>query len=1142
MLYFPPPKAETQGQHEVTSREGGECEDESPAISPNITPKGIENDIPNVSVDVEPTTIPLPPSLTVSPLPFSPGPVQFTTGPTRTDVLPRLPQPPSPFLLPSHTLEEVPDRPDDEVDEEGGLKVEGGNNGEKPDPSQPKTETQEPRKVVSHKSDECQDKPATTLSDFPQTAGIISSEGVDAGTLSDNVKTESAKTPIPHSTAASPSPPTSRPVPPVQYTSEPIPSPQPPFPPPLPVEGSEETPDSSSEEDGLDKEDSFGGPYEEKSLPSVSHSSIAPSPPLTTLRPIPSQSEAETRESPDISDESDERQDEPSIIRPDLPQHADLVSNEDEGFFGDNTNIELAEVPTLPFVELPLASLNTRPVLLVRPAPDLTEITEPTPPITPQSSEDSGKGGPNEEGPDPSLPPPPTRQSVTSSPSRASLPIPSIPKSETQELNDFPSHEIEEYEEPSTIVFNLPQCAGTTSEGVGGVPSDCVDEEPVEVHSGPPVQTVPGRKIPAEIPVPTPSPPNPSLSLQFPQSRDQIPDISNEKGDNPSMSLPVGRPSVVPPPLLTTTVRPKAEAKTPESHEVDFDESEEYEQPTMPSDLPRPTEPASDIVEDEGFLSEIVNVEPVKAPTPPPFAEPPLTPLTSRLALPVQFTSDTTEAPETTPPHPPSPSPPPPQEDRLANREDSSGEGPDEEKPNPALSQSSAPSPLPPIASPPVLFVPTIRTQEPHEVVSHGNIERGDESPKPTFDLSKPIDVASGKVENESFSGTSVDAELADVPTPPPSTFLLPPLPTSQPVLPVKLTPEPTETPEVSSSPQPQPQPSPPLPEQALEEGLGGLSEEDSSGGESGSDQADDPEEDGPIEEGRDPSLPSLVGRPSVALPPLLTTASQLKAERQGPQEVATDENDEDEDELLAVPLVLPQTNDVVADAIEVKGLPDDNVGGVLPVQHTPDPVEPPEPSLESPSPPPRSPQNPEGRLANPSEENEDSLDEGSCDEEEAYSDLPLPLTGRESITPPPPPAASPLVHFVQKDETQEPHESEEDEYLPRDGGETPMLALFTSHPPSPLASQPVPSGQLTLDSTETPKSRVYPQPPSPPLPEQILEKPGGANDVDSDERSFDEEDSLDKVSPNEEEHDPSQPLPVGRPSVVLSRLLTAAS
>lgn len=276
---------------------------------------------------------------------------------------------------------------------------------------------------ASHKSEECEVKSPTVSFDLPQSTDIISEQIEGIGAPSDHVYPEPAKIPTPRSTVVPPLPPTSRSVLSIQPTPELqlAPCPQPPFPSSLPAQDSEEKLVISGEEEYFDKEDSFDFHDEEKSdlpLPRVSRPLAASPLVLSAPHPIPSQLKAEARGLHDISsDESKEYEDQSSMTPFDPPQPTDVVSNEDEGFFSDNLDVEPAEILTLPSAELPLPSLDSRQVPPVQPTLDLTGIAEPVPSLQlpsisqlpPQISQDGPASHDKEDDPDekpsPSLPP-----------------------------------------------------------------------------------------------------------------------------------------------------------------------------------------------------------------------------------------------------------------------------------------------------------------------------------------------------------------------------------------------------------------------------------------------------------------------------------------------------------------------------------------------------------------------------------------------------------------------------------------------------------------------------------------------------------------------------------------------------------------
>lgn len=315
----------------------------------------------------------------------------------------------------------------------------------------------------------------------------------------------------------------------------------------------------------------------------------------------------------------------------------------------------------------------------------------------------------------------------------------------------------------------------------------------------------------------------------------------------------------------------------------------------MPFGLPQPADVLSSEVEGDGPLSNILNIESAKVPTPPAFAEPPLTPSAPRPALPAQLIADPTGTPGT-----PSPSPPSPQNTEEIPVDHDEEDSPDK-GPNLSLPQTTAPPPVP--------SVPATERQEFRGVASDESEEYEDEPPTLYFD---PTSVVSDGVEDEDFS--SVDAEPVEVPTSPPPSL------TFQSVLSAELIPGRTKTPE--TAPYPQPPPTLTLPQQSLGEGSGDPSNEHGPDehGPGGGGRTDEHFPDG---EESDRSLSLQVGRPLVIPPLLLTTTSQPKAETQESHGVASDESEYEGEPPTVSPDVHPPA-DINSDKGEGEGFSSD--------------------------------------------------------------------------------------------------------------------------------------------------------------------------------------------------------------------------
>ena len=895
-FFFPQSKTERQESHDISSDESEGREKESPmmAFDPPQSTDVVSNEgFCGDSVDVGSVEI-FAPSSTELPLAPPNSRLVLQVQPTPEPIPP--PQLPSPSPLSPQSPGDRPANPSEE----------GDSDGERPVPSMPKAETQEPHEGDSHES------------------------GEGEGAIDDNI--DVAEAPTSHPSILPPSPLlTSQPVLPVHLPSDPKETPEPALsepilsPPSLPQQNLEEGSDSPSEEDGSDAEhgcNEGNGPDEHSldeeelhfSLPlPVGHPSAAPPPLLTVPQPKAKTQEPRTA----APDESKECEGESTTMLFGLSPLTDAVSNqvEDEGPPCGITNPEPTEVPTPPhFAESPLIPLTSRPDLPFQPTPNRAETPEiiPSPqPASPllsplRSSEDrsdssSEGGGPGEESGS-SLPSQVGFSSVVSPLLlNTSCPIPSQPKNETQEPPETPSHQCEKTGDgPITVPSDLPKPTDIVSNEVGddGLPSDIVNVDLAET-SKPPSFTeppltplasqpvLPATPDPTETPETTPPskpspPPLPQQSLEGASdgdseeggsddhsSNDHSSDEHNsdEEGDSldehspdegehdPSLPFPVGHPSVAPPPLITA---PRQKPETQEAHTVTSGKSEES--PMVPFALPRPTDVVSD--EGEGFPNDNANVGPAEAPMPPSSVEPPLTPLISRPALLAEPTPGPTETLDTTPP----PQLPPPislqhMEGSLVSYDEegsSDEDNPGEERPNSSPSPSVTPLfPHPPTDSPPATSMPITETQKPH------NEEYEDESPTLRFDTPKPADSAPGGVEDEGFPNESVD--MVEVPTPLPSTPPQPPPPTSQPVLPVHITSDTRETPGITSPPS--------LLQQSLEDrsvspSEGGSDEGGSLGGHS-------------TDEGKpDPPLSLPVGRPFVASPLLLTAPNQRSKPR----------------------------------------------------------------------------------------------------------------------------------------------------------------------------------------------------------------------------------------------------------------------
>jgi len=192
-----------------------------------------------------------------------------------------------------------------------------------------------------------------------------------------------------------------------------------------------------------------------------------------------------------------------------LPPDSDWKLDENEGVLDkgvphDKGDVEPAEAPASPpFTVSPPPPMTSRPAPPVHLAPEPTipaETSTPIPPpqplspspLSPRSSEEK-PDSPVEEDPGPPPPLPPGRPfGVPPPPPTAPRPIPSRPRAETQEFHEVPrshspppprvtktaSHESEEYEDPSTMTFDLPRYANTASES----PNKASQPDPPELE------------------------------------------------------------------------------------------------------------------------------------------------------------------------------------------------------------------------------------------------------------------------------------------------------------------------------------------------------------------------------------------------------------------------------------------------------------------------------------------------------------------------------------------------------------------------------------------------------------------------------------------------------------------------------------
>ena len=562
-----------------------------------------------------------------------------------------------------------------------------------------------------------------------------------------------------------------------------------------------------------------------------------------------------------------------------------------------------------------------------------------------------------------------------------------------------------------------------------------------------------------------------------------------------------------------------------ESSRVVSDEGKEYheEPPTIPLDLPQPTDAIagedSNEDEDECFLSD--NVSEVQHA--PDFAEP----------------QKSTRSPSPLSPRNPEEKPDSPGKDNedSPNEKDSTVERESELPLPPPIVRPSVMPPPPPTAPPLIPSVQNAETQEPHEIFAH----RGEE--------------------NKGFADNRID--VAEILASTPFTLPLPSPSTSQPISPVHLILDPTEIHETAvSSRSPSP---PPLPQQNLEEGSGGPSEEESSDEEHDFGSGDGTGEDSPDEP--DSSIPLLVGRSSSFSPLLLTTTPQPKIETRAPHEVSSGGSEVYEDEPPTESFNLPQPINVISDVGDEDFTSHDvtvepaEVSSPLP----PSSILP--PSIKLPPPSPSSPQQalpvqltsvetvpspqllflpplPQQSLeevfdVSGEEDNSDQHNFNERNSSNGESDLSLQPPSAGSPSPPTSPAVAPSISMIDLHRVVQSEESE---------GESPAL---TSHLPqqTDVASDGAHDESLFSNGVEVEPAEVsalspFTLPPS--LSQQNLEE-GSESDNPSEESRSDEEhdfnegDSPDEDSPDEEPR-PSLPLPVSLPSVALQLPLTTTS